>query len=352
VGGADSVADAAGVALAVFPSTGGVPGPQAVTLVDGDDWASGIAAASLMAPPVGAPTLISGADSVPTLTSDALRALAPAGSPVTDDHQILAIGSAAVPSGVRVERVGGGNPAELGAAVARLREALSGHPAQHLLLVASDQPGYAMPAAGWAARSGDPVLFVDRDSVPDPTLEVLRSHPHVPVFALGPPSAISDRALQQVGKVSSTVARVGADGPVQNAIEFARYVNGAFGWNINDPGHGFVIASDSRPLDAAAAAALSASGDWGPLLLTDDPRQVPSSLHGYLLDLKPGYLADPTRAVYNHIWLIGDQDAISVGFQAQVDELAEVAQVRSGTGTTAASRPGPPQQGPAKPAKP
>ena len=41
---------------------------------------------------------------------------------------------------------------------------------------------------------------------------------------------------------------------------------------------------------------------------------------------------DPTRAVYNHVWLIGDQTTISVGFQAQVDDLAEVAQVRSGTG--------------------
>ena len=134
--------------------------------------------------------------------------------------------------------------------------------------------------------------------------------------------------------------RVGAEDPVQNAIDFARYVNGSFGWNINDPGHGFVIASDSRPLDAAAAAALSASGDWGPLLLTDDPAQVPAALRGYLLDLKPGYIGDPTRAVYNHVWLIGDQDAISVGFQAQVDDLAEVAQVRSGAGTSLAPRPG------------
>jgi hypothetical protein len=352
VGGADPVADAAGTALAVFPSTGGVEGPDAVTLVNGDDWASAIASASLMAPPLGAPILISAADSVPTLTTDALRALGPAGSPAADDHQIFAIGSAAVPPGIRVERVGGGDPAELGAAIARLREELSGHPPQHLLLVASDQPGYAMPAAAWAARSGDPVLFVDRDSVPGATLDALRGHRHVPVYALGPPSAISDRALERVAEVSSTVARVGANGPVQNAIEFARYVNGTFGWNINDPGHGFVIASDSRPLDAAAASALSASGDWGPLLLTDDPGRVPSPLHGYLLDLKPGYIADPTRAVYNHIWLIGDQDAISVGFQAQVDDLAEVAQVRSGTGTSPAPRPGPSEHEPAKPAKP
>src|SRR5436190_6856423 len=35
VAGADPVADAAGVALAVYPSTGGTEGPTAVTLVEG-----------------------------------------------------------------------------------------------------------------------------------------------------------------------------------------------------------------------------------------------------------------------------------------------------------------------------
>jgi len=105
-----------------------------------------------------------------------------------------------------------------------------------------------------------------------------------------------------------------------------------------------VIASDTQPLDAAAAAPLSASGDWGPLLVTDDPRQVPESLRGYLLDIKPGYVSDPTRAVYNHVWIVGDESRISVGFQAQVDDLAEVAPVRSGTGTNVK----PPPSGPKK----
>jgi hypothetical protein len=38
VAGADVAADAAAVALAVYPSTGGVPGPDAVSLVDSRDW--------------------------------------------------------------------------------------------------------------------------------------------------------------------------------------------------------------------------------------------------------------------------------------------------------------------------
>jgi hypothetical protein len=130
------------------------------------------------------------------------------------------------------------------------------------------------------------------------------------------------------------VQRIGAEDPVENAVAFARYASGNFGWNINDPGHGFVIASADRPLDAAAAAPLSASGTWGPLLVSDEAGSPPQALDDYLLDLKPGYQSDPTRAVYNHVWLIGDGAALSTAFQARVDELAEVAPVTSGSGSS------------------
>jgi hypothetical protein len=309
-----------------------VSGPPAVTLVSDSDWPSGIAAASLMAAPIGAPILITGAGSVPAITADALRALGPAGSPATDGKQVFRVGRAAVPAGVRAKDVGGSNPAEVAAAIDGLRRQLTGERPQHVLLVSADEPRFSMPAAAWSARSGDPVLFVHKGSAPKPTLDALRRHKGAQVYALGPASAISDKALRQVERVSSSVDRIGAEDPVENAIDFARYVNGSFGWDINDPGHGFVIASDARPLDAAAATPLSASGNWGPLLITDEGDRVPEALREYLLDVKPGYFDDPTRAVYNHLWLMGDQDAISVGFQAQVDDLAEVAKVRSGTG--------------------
>ena len=80
VAGLDPVADAAGVALATFPSSGGVEGPAAVSLVEDDDWASGIAAASLAAQPIRAPILLTGTDDIPDFTAQALSALAPAGS--------------------------------------------------------------------------------------------------------------------------------------------------------------------------------------------------------------------------------------------------------------------------------
>ena len=39
----------------------------------------------------------------------------------------------------------------------------------------------------------------------------------------------------------------------------------------------------------------------------------------------PGYTEEgPTAAVYNHAWMIGDESAISVAVQAEVDRLLEV----------------------------
>jgi hypothetical protein len=344
VSGADSVANAAAVALAVFPSTGGVPGPDAVSLVDSSDWQSGIAAASLTAPPVSAPILVSSSDEVPSLTTDALKALGPGGSAATQGTQLFRIGTAESPSGLDTERVDGKSPAAIASEIDGLRQKLTDTKPKDVLLVSAAQPRYAMPAASWAARSGEPVLFVNKDSVPKPTIDALKRDDGADLFALGPSSVISNKALKQVEDVASPVARIGDSDPVQNAIDFARYSAGSFGWNITDPGHGLVIASDKEPLDAAAAAPLSASGDWGPLLVTDDPEQVPESLRGFLLDIKPGYVSDPTRAVYNHVWIIGDQATISVAFQAQADDLAELAPVRSGTGTGVKPPPSKPSQ--------
>ena len=195
------------------------------------------------------------------------------------------------------------------------------------MIAPSGHPDFAMPAAAWAARSGDPVLFAEGDRLPRPTAAALKRHDEVPVYVLGPASAISSKASARSRKIGNEVHRVSGEDPVANAIAFARYADGGFGWNVNDPGHGFVLAREDSPLDAAAAAPLSASGTWGPLLLTDSATTLPAPLREYFLDVKPGYTTNPTRAFYNHVWVIGDQEAIDVNQQAQVNELAELAKI-------------------------
>ncbi len=331
IGGSDPAANAAGAALAVFPSTTAKQRPAAVTLVSEEDWAGAIAASVLMAPPVRAPILFSGADELPAASEEALTALDPPGSKATGGASLFAIGTVALPGGAGdVTRVDSGDPASTAAQIATLRDRLFGGPPAHIVIASSSQPSFAMPAAAWAARSGDPILYAEAKKLPSPTAAVLKEHPKVPVFVLGPASAISADVVKEIAKVSKQVKRVAGKDPVANAIAFARYRAGGFGWNVNDPGHGFVLARSDDPASAAAASPLSASGTWGPLLLTDNADAVPADLRGYFLDVKPGYTTDPTRAFYNHVWMIGDQEAIGVGQQAEVNELAELAKIGGG----------------------
>jgi len=327
VGGSDPATIAAAVTLAVFPSATPAQRPTSVTVVDEDDWQGAVAAAVLMAEPLRSPLLVSAGGNLPEPTEQALAALGPRGSIESGGAQAFVIGDAATPGELKTVQIDGANPAALAASIAAKRDKLFDGAPAHFVLAPEAKPEFAVPAAAWAARSGDPVLFSGTEKLPAPTAKALKAHPKVPVYVLGPSSAISSDVVREVARAGGRVRRVAGEDPVANAIALARYAGGDFGWNVNDPGHGFVVARSDAPLAAAVASPLSASGTWGPLLLTDDAGTLPAALREYLLDVKPGYTTDPTRAFYNHVWVIGDQEAIDVNQQAEIDQLAELAKI-------------------------
>jgi hypothetical protein len=345
ISGPDPTSDAAAAALATHPPAPGAAPLEAAVLVPDDDWQAGIAASVLAGPPTRMPVLVSQGGSVPSPTSDALAQLDPRGSQRTGGVAVYSASGAAVPSGLDSSQIHGSSPAEVANSMDQLRQRLFKSEPEHIVIASSDDPGYAMPAAAWAARSGDPVLFSGKNQVPAATLAALRRHAGSPVYVLGPESVISRDALRQIGRVSASVQRVGATGVVQNALLFARYSDGSFGWNVFDPGHGMELANAGRPLDAAAAASLASSGQWGPLLITDTADALPPELKSFLLDIKPGYETDPTRAVYNHVWLMGDATAIGGQVQAEIDELAELAPIGAAAGTQGSIKGGNAQPG-------
>ena len=95
VGGADPAANAAGVALAVFPSTDDAQRPAAVTLVDEDDWRGGDRRLGADGGAGRAPVLVSAERrACPRTSVEALDALDPQGSRATGGAQVFAIGAA------------------------------------------------------------------------------------------------------------------------------------------------------------------------------------------------------------------------------------------------------------------
>jgi hypothetical protein len=377
LGGADPVSDAAAVAEAVYPGLTPATRPQVVVLVDEHNWYGALAASVLASAPLGAPLLYADGDKLPEASAHALRAMRPLGAHSLGGTQVIRIGtSAPVPGGYRVRNIsdvteGGagkldgeatgssttatGKPSGsttseaasgLGAVTQRFAETATGKAPRSVLVVATDAPrALQMPAAALAAESGAPILFVTSSEVPAQTTAALRRLNKPTIYVVAPTTlhATAYAALARLGTVvhvsgSSGTAEPGevraSSNPVENAISVSRFSHGAFGWGIHEAGHGLVFANLARPLDAPAAAPLSAHGDYGPLLLLERSAAVPAALTKYLSDIEPGYTTavSPVREVYNHGWLIGDESAVSALAQAELDTVLEIAPRQSSTG--------------------
>jgi hypothetical protein len=331
VGAADPVATAAAVARAVFPGSEAAARPKAVTLVEKDDWRAGVAAAALVSDPIGAPVLLSDGTDLPASSREAIDALAPTGSKEAGDAQVIRVGDVAEVEGNKSTDVTGKDAFELAARIDALLSAARGRTSDRIVIAGSEQAAYALPAAAWAAKSGDPVLFTERNRLPAATRQAIARHQQPKIYILGGARIVSEKVERDLRRLG-TVRRIdGGSSPVTNAIEFARYIDGSFGWGVVDPGHGLVFVNASRPLDAAAAAPLSASGSYGPLLLHEGGARLPRRLESYLLDIQPGYRRDPVRGVYNHGWVIGDEAAMTVATQSRIDALLEISPVESDT---------------------
>jgi ell wall binding domain 2 (CWB2) len=324
VAGGDSVATAAGAARAIYPARTDESSPRVVVIVEQGDWRAAISASQLMARPLKAPVLFSDGGELPAASAEALEELAPSGAEEAGDAQVIRIGEAAEPENKRVTDVEGASATSLAQAIDRLQISAAGDPTDAVLVAPADSPEFAMPAAGWAAKSGQPVLWTTKDSLPPETRAAIRAHKKPRIYVLGPEDAIAEDVVSELDKLGPT-KRISGPDPVTNAIAFARYSDsGRFGWNVVDPGHGLVFANAGRTLDAVAGAAFSGAGQFGPLLLVTDAAALPVEVQEYLLDIQPGYDEDPVRGVYNHGWLMGDEAAISADVQSRIDALLEI----------------------------
>lgn len=327
VPGSDPAADAAGVASALFPATTTETRPPAVALVDGDQWQAGVAAAVLAGAPLRAPLLLSDGGELPAVTRDAITRLKPRGQALAKGAQVILVGDKPpAPEGVKSGAIKGSDPYEIAAAIDRFQTTAAGKPTPDVLVVSGEDPAYAMPAAAYAARSGTPVLFVKKDEVPQPTRQAIQQHSKPNIYVLGPPSIVSPAVEKQLDALG-TVVRIGekATNPVESSVEFTVFNSKGFGWSAVVPGRNYTLANASRPLDAAAAAALGSNGVYAPLLVTDRGDALPKPLENYLLDVQPGFEnGDPSQGLYNRVWVLGNEEAVATTVQARVDELLQL----------------------------
>jgi hypothetical protein len=333
LGGSTPVVDAAAVALAAYPGLTPATRPPLVVMVDDNDWPAALASSVLAGTPLRAPLLYSEGNTLPAPTSIALLAMRPTGTDALGPSpsgpagraQVLDVGNALAPTGYVTRSIATAEPAVMAVAIEQLSSLLDGHSPHDLIVTAANgPPAMTMPAAGLSAQTGAPILFVQRSRIPRATAAELARLARASIYVVGPRAVVSERVVREL-RHFGPVTRIDGSTPAANAIAVARFSDGSFGWGVLEPGHGLVFANSSRPLDAPAAAPLSARGDYGPLLLLEGPEALSTQLSGYLSDLQPGTpTSGAVHGVYNRGWLIGGEAAISATTQARLDTLLEI----------------------------
>jgi hypothetical protein len=339
VGGARAADDAAAVARVVYPGLTSSSRPQTVVIVDQRSWPAALAASSLAGAPLNAPILYAEGDSLPQVSLEALEAMRPTGAGTAGAQVIEIATRARLPVRYSVRAVPAAAPATISGEIAQLLEQAQGAPpSQAIVMGTGGSHATQMPAAGLSAESGAPLLLTGPASLSPATASSLVRLHHPAIYVMngaGLGKAVLG-ALAKLGRVT-LIPEAGtgeAPSPAAGAIAAARFTDGSFGWGVKDPGHGLVFANSARALDAPAAALLSATGEYGPMLLLEAADRIDPNLAAYLGNIQPAYTTAPefrpVRGVYNHGWLIGDERAIALGTQAEIDSLLEISPRKQG----------------------
>ena len=320
------IADAAGVAQAVFPRATRDTRPRAVALVDTADWRVAVSAAQLMAAPLRAPLLFSDGGELPGATEQALGRLIPTGAEEAGGAQVIRVGDGRGRRGLQDDRRSRAPTTPRSPqAIDRLQTAAAGKPSRGgrrrvvraaRLLDARRRLGgeVGRPGAVGHARR-DP----GRRRAPRS-----RAHKRPRIYVLGPESAVSKKVLEQLGELGD-----GAPGrrpPTRSRTRSRSRASptARSAGTSSTPATGSCSPTRSARSTPRRPRRCRRPGPTGRCCCSPTANALPAPLQDYLLDIQPGYDADPVRGVYNHGWMIGDEAAISVDVQARIDTLLEI----------------------------
>src|SRR5690606_9977382 len=133
-------------------------------------------ASSFAAKPLGFPLLLTDGRKLAPVSQAALTQLKPTGASSMNGATGVRIAVADNPAGLRTRSLAAGTPAGLARQVDRQLTKVRGRASSRVLIVNSEDPQSAGPAAQWAARSGDPILFVGAGTLPADTKAALQAH--------------------------------------------------------------------------------------------------------------------------------------------------------------------------------
>lgn len=328
----DPIEAAVLVSRTLWTAVTGSNRPASVVLTDVSNWQIAAVSADLIHHPSNGPVLFFEKDRVPEATLEELQRLKPAGAEGNDGIQIIIVGPAsdAVVKqlddlNMKLDKIEGDEPAAVAGAIDAYYAKVAGELPQAVVIGSLDSPEYTLPAVNWIAHMPEPLLYVTKDEVPEPTVQALNERGgKAVIYLLGPESAVSSGVEEQL-KSYGTVTRISGNDPATNAIAFSKFkdeVTG-FGWGINSPGHNLSFLPADSTLLAIAAAPFSHLGKHAPLIFTSKDH-MPEAVMGYTAEIQPKFQDSPAEGPYNHAWITGDNNAITAEAQSEIDDMLEI----------------------------
>ncbi|SCV18173.1 Lipoprotein [Bacillus cereus] len=321
----------------IWPATHKENQPGAIILVPVNEWQLGIASADLIHHPNNGPILFIEKEKVPEMTLKEIKRLNPIGT--KDGTQIMVMGDVGASileqlKDYQVKQIKETDPATFAKDVDKEYADITGSYPNSVIIGSSEEEGrlYTTPAVNWISHMPEPLLYTEKNKVPEATIVALKMRKDkANIYLLGPEKIVSKEVEKELSKYGK-VTRISGETPVENSIAFAKFKDEKtkFGWGFTKPGHGLSFVSSKTPDLAVAGAPFSHMGKHAPVVLLEEGK-ASQPVYEFLASIQPKFKDDPTLGPYNHGFLLGSTSDISFETQGILDERLEIVQ-ESGQG--------------------
>ncbi|MDW7683829.1 MAG: cell wall-binding repeat-containing protein [Bacillota bacterium] len=339
--GKDAIKVAIAVSQNIYPATFADNKPGAVILVPKDDWMAAVLATEIIHFPINAPILYIDNNNIPRETLDEIKRLDPEGLFLDGNIKVILLTEpdGSIERQLKEEKLkfrvlSAETPEKLASLLDDYKAMFHVDHDDEVIIMPKD-PTYAVIATSWVAHMGHSLFYVGDDGLSASLRNSLAKRPQDAfIYVLGDEKTIPPEVTEELA-VYGHVQRIPGGDPFEMSTGFAAYLDFGpnfgwwirrttrqFGWAVGEAGHNFTFINPDFPLYVPPAAALSHKGKHGPILLVNQDT-VTASVSRYLRSVQPTFLSSQEQ-LFNHGWIIGDNNAISSSVQAEVDRLLQV----------------------------
>lgn len=327
------------IAQLVYPSNCNENRPSSVILVREDKKEEGILATRLMDYPINGPILYINENYIPKSVLLEIKRLNPKGISLDFKNKVIIVGNISnnVKNQLRENKISfrninGRDSFKIGKNIDDYISTIKGNHKDNVVVVSRETPDYGLIETAWGAKTGEGVLFINKDSIPKDTLDALKQrYGGAYIYFLGDDSKISDKVKKDLFNLGH-VQRIPCGESVYNqSVCFAMYkdIGKNFGWwfnrrsrnfgfGITEAGHNFIFVNPHNWQNVVSSALLSHKGKCGPIILVKE-NMLDSKIINYLNMVRP-MINHPYGQIYNHGWIIGSESDISFKIQCEISD--------------------------------